>query len=104
MPDKINIMRNNPEIRRQMFEAIELWKQSGLSQKAFCEQQSLKFHTFYYWYKLHKQENNNSQSAFLKFQIAKPVAASSVEIHFPGGIRLVFHEPVSSSYVKSLII
>ena len=102
MPDKINIMRNNPETRQQMFEVIELWKQSGLSQRAFCEQQSLKFHTFYYWYKRHKQENNNdsSQSSFLKLQV---VAASSVEIHFPGGIRLVFHEAVSSGYLKSLI-
>ncbi len=98
-------MRNNLETRQQMFETIELWKQSGLSQRAFCEQQFLKVHTFYYWYKRHKQENNNdnSQSAFLKLQIAKLMAASSVEIHFPGGIRLVFHEPVSSSYVKSLI-
>ncbi|MGH3499095.1 MAG: IS66 family insertion sequence element accessory protein TnpA [Nocardioidaceae bacterium] len=97
-------MRNNSEARRQMFEAIELWKQSGLSQRAFCEQQSLKFHTFYYWYKRYKQENNNnSQSAFLKLQIAKPVAASSVEIHFPDGIRLIFHEPVSSAYIKSII-
>ncbi len=98
-------MRNNPETRQQMVKVIELWKQSGLSQRAFCEQQSLKFHTFYYWYKRHKQENNNSnsQSAFLNLQIAKPMGASSIEIHFPGGIRLVFHEPVNSSYVKSLI-
>jgi hypothetical protein len=63
-------MRNNPEPRQEMFEVIELWKQSGLSQRAFCEQQSLKFHTFYYWYKRHKQQNsNNSEAAFLKLQI-----------------------------------
>jgi hypothetical protein len=29
-------MRNNPEVRRQMFEMIEQWQQSGLSQNAYC--------------------------------------------------------------------
>jgi hypothetical protein len=97
-------MRNNPEVRRQMFEMIEQWQQSGLSQRAFCEQQSLKFHTFYYWYKRHKQQNNNNiKSASLKLQISKPTATSSVEIFFPGGIHLLFHEPVSSTYLKALI-
>jgi transposase-like protein len=41
-------MRNNPEVRQQMFQIIEQWKQSGLSQNAFCEQQSIRFHKFYY--------------------------------------------------------
>ena len=98
-------MRNNLEAREQMFEIVEQWKQSGLSQRAFCEQRSLKFHTFYYWYKRHKQQSSmgNNQSAFVKLQMVKPAAASSVEVYFPGGIRLVFHEPVSSGYLKSLV-
>ena len=105
MPDEINTMRNNPEVRQQMFEMVERWKQSGLAQRTFCEQHSLKFHTFYYWLKQHKQQDsiNNNQSGFVKLQITKPATASSVEIHFPGGLRLIFHEPVSSSYLKSLI-
>lgn len=98
-------MRNNLQIREEMFGIIEQWEQSSLSQRAFCEQRSLKFHTFYYWYKCHKQQGNtdNNQSTFLELQIAKPATVSSVEIHFPGGIRVVFHEQVSSSYLKSMI-
>ncbi len=99
-------MRNNPEVRRQMFDMIEQWQQSGLSKKAYCEHQSIKHHTFYYWFKSYRQQHpdmENNRSAFVKLQIEKSPATSSIEIHFPGGIRLVFHEPVSSSYVKSLI-
>ncbi|MEO8962938.1 MAG: hypothetical protein ABI325_13715 [Ginsengibacter sp.] len=35
-------MRNNSEVRRQMYEMIERWKRSGLSRKSFCEKESLK--------------------------------------------------------------
>lgn len=34
-------MRSQLEVRQQMFEMIEQWKQSGLSQKKFCQQQSI---------------------------------------------------------------
>ena len=99
-------MRNNPEVRHQMFQLIEQWKQSGLSKNAFCQQQSLKSHTFYYWYKCYRRQHetiDNNSEHFVKLKIEKPVITSSVEIHFPGGIRVLFHEPVSSNYLKTLI-
>ena len=103
-------MRNNSEVRRQMFEMIECWQQSGLSQKCFCEKQSIKFYTFYYWYKRYRQhpiaigfQTPDSKSGFVKLQIEKPAPAPSVEIKFPNGAHLFFHEPVSSDYLKSLI-
>ncbi len=99
-------MRNNPEVARQMFEMIEQWQQSGLSQKTFCEQQSVKFHTFYYWYKRYRHQYlnvDNTSSPFVKLQIAKPLATGLVEINYPGGIRIIFHEGVSSSYLKAIV-
>lgn len=99
-------MRNNTEVRRQMFEMIEQWKQSGLSQKIFCEQQLIDFHKLSYWYKCYRRQHNtpdNSKSGFVKLKIEKPVAAASIEIQFPNGRRLLFHEPVSSDYLKALI-
>ena len=99
-------MRNSPEVRQQMFELIEQWKQSGLSQNAFCEQQSVRFHKFYYWYKCYRKENpisDENNRGFVKLKIEKPPVAPSVEIHFPGGVRVLFHEPVSSNYLKTLI-
>lgn len=98
-------MRNNPAIRQQMFEMIERWKQSGLSQKSFCEKESIKPYIFYYWYKrcrLAVQASEN-KSGFVKLKIEEPAIPASIEIHFPHGIRLFFHEPVSFDYLKALI-
>ena len=99
-------MRNNPEVRHQMFQLIEQWKQSGLSQNAFCEQHSMRFHKFYYWYKCYRRVNeipDEDNKGFVKLKIEKTLPASSVEIHFPCGVRVLFHEPVSSNYLKTLI-
>ncbi len=99
-------MSKNLELRHQMFEMIEQWQQSGLTKKAFCEQQSIRHHSFFYWYKCYRQQQagiDNNESAFLKLQVASPVAGATVEVHFPGGVRLLFHQAVSSDYIKSII-
>ncbi|MGI8635775.1 MAG: IS66 family insertion sequence element accessory protein TnpA, partial [Segetibacter sp.] len=44
-------MQSKEQIQRQMFDRIDQWQQSGLSQKAFCEQVNLSYHIFHYWYK-----------------------------------------------------
>ena len=83
-------MCNNLENRRQMFEIIEQWKQSGLSQKIFCEQQTIDFHKLSHWYKCYRRQHNtpgNSKSGFVKLKIEKPSTAASVEIQ---GHRLLF--------------
>ena len=99
-------MAQLPEVRQQMFKLIEQWQQSKLTQKAYCVQLSIKYHVFHYWYNRYRQEQSGTvgnSSTFIKLQVAKPVAAGAIEIHFPGGIRLFFHEPVSSNYLKALI-
>ncbi len=99
-------MRNQPEVREQMFKLIEQWQQSGVTQNKFCQQHSIRYHVFHYWYKRYREQNANLQrtaSSFVKLQIAKPITDGSVEIIYPGGIRIVFHEPVNSNYLKALI-
>jgi hypothetical protein len=99
-------MSQLPETRQQMFRLIEEWQQSNLTQKEYCEQQSIRYHVFHYWYKRYRQQQggiDNKNSSFVKLQISKPVTTGAVEIHFPGGIHLFFHEPVSSNYLKALI-
>lgn len=39
-------MLKDPEVQQQMFQPVEQWKQSGLSQNSFCQQQSIRFHKF----------------------------------------------------------
>ena len=97
-------MPNQPEVREQMFKLIEQWQGSGLTQNAFCQQHAIRYHVFHYWYRRYRQnkgEGNNS--SFVKLQIAKSSPAGSIEINYPGGIRITFHELVSSNYLKALI-
>jgi len=99
-------MQVRPDQRQQMFSLIEQWQQSGLTQKAFCEQQSIRYYVFHYWYKRYRiQQSGSSDNAgsFVKLQVAKPSSLGGVEINFPGGIRILFHEPVSSNYLKTLV-
>ena len=99
-------MRSQPEVREHMFSLIEQWQQSGLTQNTFCEQQSIRYHVFHYWYKRYREQHAASQnngSSFVKLEIAKAASSGSVEIYYPGGIRIIFHEPVSSSYLKTLV-
>jgi hypothetical protein len=99
-------MVNQPEVREQMFKIIGQWQQSGLTQKTFCEEQAIRYHVFHYWYKRYREQHSQSQnngSSFVKLQIAKPAPGGSVEIYYPGGVRIIFHEPISSSYLKALV-
>ena len=101
-----NSMRSQPEVREQMFKLIEQWQQSILTQNVFCAQQSIRYHVFHYWYKRYREQHADQQSnstSFVKLHIAKPASASAVEIYYPGGIRLVFNEPVTSNYLKALV-
>lgn len=98
-------MRNDPNVKQQMFLMIESWQQSGISQKAFCEQQGVKFHTFYYWYKRYRNEHivgEGGTPGFVKLQV-ETTSAAAIEIHFPGGTRMFFHQPVSAGYLKTII-
>ena len=99
-------MQLQPETRQQMFAMIEQWLTSGLTQKAFCEQHSIRYYVFHYWYKRYRMQQSGIQdnaTSFVKLQVAKPSPSGAVEINFPGGIRILFHEPVSSNYLKALI-
>lgn len=99
-------MQLQPERRQQMFAMIEQWRTSGLTQKAFCEQRSIRYYVFHYWYKRYKMQQSgvdDNAGSFVKLQVAKPSSSGGVEINFPGGIRIIFHEPVSSSYLKALV-
>ncbi len=99
-------MRLSSDQRQEMFSLIEQWQQSDLTQKAFCEQHSIRYYVFHYWYKRYRMQQPglpDNAGSFVKLQVVKPSSAGEVEINFPGGIRILFHEPVSSSYLKSLV-
>jgi hypothetical protein len=100
-------MVTNSEVRQQMYAHIEQWKQSGLSQKAYCEQRVIRYHVFHYWYKLYRDEHLSLQEAKPSASFIPLTLSSSscvvVELHLPGGHRILFQEPVGAAYLKTLI-
>ncbi len=89
----------------EMFSLIELWEQSGLSGKAFCKEQNISFHTFYYWLKKFRQKDDDSETTgFVPIKISKTQPVSSAcEIIFPDGKRLIFHEKIDATFLRALL-
>ena len=96
-------MQNKEEVRQQMFAMIMQWRQSGLSQKAWCQQSGIAYHVFHYWYKRYRDTKITSQtSSFTELKV-QPAAFGFMELLFSDGKRLLFHQPVNSDFIKALI-
>lgn len=90
-------------VQQQMFDYINQWQQSGLTQKAFCLQVNLAYHIFHYWYKRYRITESKPASSFIKLRVSTPSISSHTELVLPDGKRLLFHQPVSIDYLKALI-
>src|SRR4051794_22107143 len=108
------MMQQVEQVSEQMYAHIEQWKQSGLSQKVYCEQQAVKYHVFHYWYKLYRDQHQQAapqqqprpskpSAAFLPLTLVNPSSAAVIELHLAGGHHLVFHQMISVDYLKALI-
>jgi len=99
-------MRYDEQVQQQMFSMINEWQQSGLSQKVYCEQHSIRYHVFHYWYKRYRDaQATDKEPGFLSLKIkpSSDSAAPHTELLLPDGKRLLFHQPVSSDYLKAII-
>ena len=99
-------MQYDEQAQQQMFAMIELWKQSGLSQKAYCRQNNIRYHLFHYWYKRYKDEQSAVKDAgFVPLNVQPPTSfnAGHIELLLPDGKRILFHQAISSDYLKALI-
>jgi hypothetical protein len=100
-------MRYDKQTQEDMFSKITSWKQSGLSQKAYCEQNNIRYYVFHYWYKRYRDQRDAVlDPTFVPLTVKLPtfpVSNSAVEILLPDGKRILFHHPVSSDYLKALI-
>ncbi len=101
-------MQKNLEVKEQMFLLITSWQQSRLSQKAFCQQNNLRYHVFHYWYKCFRDAQLPAkEQGFVTLSLKTPPSVNSscaaVELLLTDGRRVIFHEPVSIDYLKALI-
>lgn len=65
--------------------AVQQWKESGLTQKVYCERIGVKRTTFANWVgRIKKKE----QTRFIAITPALELASSSIELIYPNGVRL----------------
>jgi hypothetical protein len=95
------------EHRNSMFSLIENWQQSGISQRTFCEQQQIKAHVFYYWYKCYRIQNNTlavqPAKKFIELRSQAILLEASIELLLANGHRILFHQPIAASFIKAII-
>lgn len=95
------------DVREQMFNLVNGWQQSGLSQKAYCEQNEIRYHVFHYWYKRFRDSQAaNTEATFIPLQIKSlqpAIANAGIELWLTDGRRILFNQPVSADFIKAII-
>lgn len=93
-----------------MFEGISLWQESGLTQKAWCEKNNIAYGTFHYWYKMYRDEklaasspDRSREGGFVKLTVDSPLGPAWCELAWSDGKKLVFHQPISAEFIRTLI-
>jgi hypothetical protein len=101
-------MQSDPAYREKMFSLVEAWRSSGQPQQAFCNEQGITYHRFGYWHKRYREHNKATAApapapAFVPFSITSPATTAVTEIIYPDGRRLLFHQGVDASFLKTLL-
>jgi hypothetical protein len=100
-------MQYDKQTQEDMVRMIASWKQSGLSQRAYCEQNNIRYYVFHYWYKRFRdQQTAVEDTRFVPLKVNSatfPVFNSAIEILLPDGKPILFHQPVRPDYLKPLI-
>ncbi|RYY83803.1 MAG: hypothetical protein EOO15_20695 [Chitinophagaceae bacterium] len=94
---------------QKMFEAIVRWQQSGLSQKPWCAQNGIAYSSFHYWYKRFRNQQAESKPVsgkerFVELLVPNPPSATPwCALVLGDGKQIVFHQPVSAKFLRSLM-
>lgn len=109
-------MRKNQRYsKEEMYLAIELWQESGLSQRKFCKHEKLSLPTFGYWLRKYRNERVLSTEVgapetFIPVEVPgarfdEPLllGGSTIEVSFPNGVRLSCPAGIDITQLKPLI-
>ena len=94
--------------QQHFFDNIIHWQQSGLSQKAWCEENNMAYSVFHYWYRrFRNQQRANEADAKDRFVHLKvqdyPTDKPWCELILTSGQRLCFHQPVPVDFIRNLL-
>lgn len=94
-------------LQQLMFSLVKIWKSSGKTQKEFCQEKDITYHKFHYWFRKYNDQNSEpvDHSSFSRVIIKEKITpyAGSMEIVYPDGRKLIFHQQVEASFLRALL-
>lgn len=106
--------KNQKNTQEEMYLAIELWNESGLSQQKYCLENGIVYNTFKYWVKKYNVEREPSKPTRLKTFLPVQVNTSpeahhfghtndEITIRYPNGIELKCPAHINSDQLRNLL-
>ena len=89
--------------QERMFTLIEAWKESGLSQAAFCKERGVAYHRFHYWFKKYNDQNASAVQPTFSELTLPTSGGGCLEVIYPDGRKVIFHQPVDVSFLRHLL-
>lgn len=108
------MQENKKYSKEEMYLAIELWQESGLSQQQFCIRERLSVKTFGYWLKKYREEQTGTypvagkKDAFIAVKVSEDVrlsdgGAGQIEISYPNGVHVSCPVTADKQLLKTLV-
>ena len=78
------------QIEEEMRYHVQGWQQSAVSQKEYCRENNLSYHTFIYWIQKIRHNHIPVEQSFIAVQPNQQVTSlpQELEIAYPNGVRL----------------
>ncbi len=101
--------------KEEMYLAIEMWQESGLTQHGFCNREKLPKATFGYWLKKYRKEKGQPKpsrkktvKAFIPVEVPKSIDPAStiigqIGITYPNGVQVTCPASIGIQQLKTLI-
>lgn len=98
-------MTTTDEIQQEMFALIEKFKKSNKPVTTLLREHNLKEWRYYFWLNKYKESKKQSTSAGFTPITVAPIKtySTSLEIHYPNGVRVSLTEIGDLSFLQSLI-
>lgn len=94
-------------VQQLMFSLIEVWRASGKTQQEFCQEKDIAYSKFHYWLKRYKEHNltGDAKPGFVPVKVKNQtvVRTGALELVYPDGRRLIFHQDVDPSFLRTLL-
>ena len=100
--------------KEEMYLAIEMWRESGLSQLQFCKLEKLPKATFGYWLKKYRKEKSQPKPApktvntFIPVEVPETmgppvIGIDQIGITYPNGVQVTCPASIGIQQLKTLI-